>query len=60
MKYPLLFYFGLGTFRGVNNRGLGRVYSEMIRTSITYDLKKIHKHVNIYILKKDFYMKLRV
>ena len=32
----------------------------MIRTSIKYDLKKIHRYVSIYILKKDFYMKLRV
>ena len=52
--------FGFRNFRGVNNCGLEMVYSEMIRTSIKYDLKKILKHVCIYVLKKDFYMKLRV
>ena len=31
----------------------------MIRTSITYDLKKIHKHVSIYIFKKRFLYEIK-
>ena len=31
----------------------------MIRTSIKYDLKKIHKHVSIYILKKRFLYEIK-
>ena len=39
-------------FRGVKNRGLRRVHSEMIRTSTTHNLKKIHKHMSNNVLKK--------
>ncbi len=39
-------------FRGVKNRGFEGVTSEMIRTSITHNLKKIHQHVSNSVLKK--------
>ena len=44
--------FGSRNFRGIKNRGLTRVNSEMIFTSITHNLKKIHKHMHNNVLKK--------
>ena len=39
-------------FRGVKNRGIIRVNDEMIRVSLTHNLKKIDKHMSNYVLKK--------
>ena len=39
-------------FRGVKNRGLKRVNSELTRSSITHNLKKIHTHITNFVLKK--------
>ena len=44
--------FGSRNFRGIKNRGIGRVTSEMIRTSITHNLNKIHQHISNHVLKK--------
>ena len=52
MKCHLPLCFGSRNFRGLKNRGIVRVTSEMIRTSITHNLKKIHKHVSNLVLKK--------
>ena len=49
---PFAIIFESRNFRGIKNRGLKRVNSEMIRTSITYNMKKIHTHMNNYVLKK--------
>lgn len=51
-EVPFAILFASRNFRGVKNRGLKRVDSEMIRTSITHNLKKIHKHVCNSVLKK--------
>lgn len=52
---PLAIQFESRNFRGLKNRGLKRVNSEMIRTSITHNLKKIHKHMYNTVLKKILY-----
>ena len=49
---PFTIVFESRNFRGIKNRGLKRVNSEMIRVSITYNLKKIRKHMSNYVLKK--------
>ena len=49
---PFAIVFESRNFRGLKNRGLKRVNSEIIRVSITHNLKKIHKHVSNYVLKK--------
>ena len=42
-------------FRGIKNRGKKRVNSEMLRTSITHNMKKIHAHMRNNVLKKILY-----
>ena len=49
---PLAIEFHSRNFRGVKTRGLERINDEMIKTSITHNLKKIHKHMSNYVLKK--------
>lgn len=49
---PFAVLFTSRNFRGVKNRGVDRVNDEMIRTSITHNLKKIHKHMSNCVLKK--------
>ena len=51
-EVPFAILFESRNFRGIKNRGLQRVNSEMIRTSITHNLKKINNHVSNFVLKK--------
>ena len=48
---PFAIEFHSRNFRGVKTRGLARVNDEMIKTSITHNLKKIHKHMSNHVLK---------
>ena len=52
VKTPFAIEFHSRNFRGIKTIGLERVNDEMIRTSTTHNLKKIHKHMNNNVLKK--------
>ena len=52
---PFGISFESRNFRGIKNRGMKRVNSEMIRTSITHNMKKIHAHIRNNVLKKILY-----
>ena len=48
---PFAIMFGSRNFRSLKNCGTEKVTSEMIRTSITHNLKKIHQHMSNLVLK---------
>ena len=47
-----MFYWSPGTSGGVKNRGLELVGDEMTLYVITHNLKKIHKHMGVGVLKR--------
>lgn len=38
-------------FRGIKTRGIKRVNNELTRYAITHNIKKIHKHMDVKVLK---------
>ncbi|WP_366208853.1 transposase [uncultured Methanobrevibacter sp.] len=38
-------------FRGIKNRGTKRVNDELTQCAITHNIKKIHKHTTVNVLK---------